>query len=534
METLEAFWVGSAFVAGLAARALRLPVLVGYLAVSLVLSQFNLDAGEWLSYVGDLGVLFLLFTVGLHIRIKNILQPEVLGVGGIHIIISALIFSTVGFSLGWSLPATVLVAVALGFSSTVLTAKSLEARNELGAYHGRIAIGILILQDIVAVGLLAFTGTETPTIWALLLLGLPLLRPLMIRLLTMSGRDELLLLYGLLLALGVGYAFSLVGLSDKLGALVAGMMLTGHEKADELDEQLWGLKEIFLVGFFLDIGLSGFPTMQGMMTVLALLALLPLKAILFFVLLVNFRLRARTAFMTTIALTAYSEFALIVAAAGAEGGILSADVVVMLALLVAASYAVNAPLSSAADALWDRLEPFLIRFERNVDHPDKQPTKLGSTNFIVVGMGDAGAAAYDFFKNRGERPLGLDVDPGRISSNIAAGRRVRFGDPQDHELWDELDLSKIEAVVLAMSTTAGKVRTANLMRERGFDGPISALVREGVSEPALKDAGVSSVCLPIIEAGRELAEVSLREATERRGTTNGAVPEPIAAAASAD
>ena len=527
MESLEAFWVGMAFVAGLAARALRLPVLVGYLAASLLLSQFNLDAGEWLGYVGDLGVLFLLFTVGLHIRLKSIVQPEVLGVGGLHLVISALIFSAVGLAWGWSLPATLIVAVALGFSSTVLTAKSLEARNELDAYHGRIAIGILIVQDIVAVALLAFTGSATPTPWALLLLGLPLLRPLMIRLLTLSGRDELMLLYGLLLALGVGYLFSLVGLSDKLGALVAGMMLVGHERTHDLDEQLWGLKELFLVGFFLDIGLAGFPTVQGMMLVLLLLALLPLKALFFFGLLVSFRLRARTAFMTTVALTAYSEFALIVGAAAAEGGLIAGDLVVVLALLVAISYAINAPLSSGANALWERFEPFLVRFERRVDHPDKQPTKLGSTNFLIMGMGDAGMAAYDFFKERGERPLGLDTDPGRISSNIAVGRRVRFGDSQDPELWDEIELDKIEAVVLAVSNTEGKVRAAHLMRERGYDGPISALLREGISEPALKEAGVSSVCLPIIEAGRELAEVSLRQANARRGETNGVPVEPV-------
>ena len=253
----EAFWVGIAFVAGLAAKAVGLPTLVGYLLAGLVLAVLGISATDTLITIGDFGVIFLLFTVGLHIRIKNVLRPEVLGVGSIHLLISAGLFTAVFAALGFGGFGGFLLAVGLGFSSTVLTAKTLESRNELTALHGRIAIGILILQDIVAVALLAFTGTETPTIWAVGLLALPLLRPALIWLLQMSGREELMLLYGLMLAFGIGLLFEQVGLSNKLGALAAGILLAGHEQADELYEKLWGLKEVFLVGFFLQVGLTG-------------------------------------------------------------------------------------------------------------------------------------------------------------------------------------------------------------------------------------------------------------------------------------
>ena len=129
---------------------------------------------------------------------------------------------------------SLIVGIALGFSSTILTAKSLEARNEINAYHGRVAIGILIVQDIVAIGLLAVSGGGQPSPLAIGLIALVLLRPILIRLLIWSGTEELMLVYGLLLALGVGFIFEQVGLDSKLGALVAGVLLSGHPLADEL------------------------------------------------------------------------------------------------------------------------------------------------------------------------------------------------------------------------------------------------------------------------------------------------------------
>lgn len=507
---MEALWIGIAYVSGLAARALRLPSLVGFLAAGLVLSIAGVAPSETLTQIGHLGVLFLLFTVGTQLRVRDVLQREILGVGGLHLLLSIVLFVGVGLALGLPLGAALLLAATLGFSSTVLAAKSLEDRGELNAFYGRLAIGILILQDLVAVGLIALAGVGAPPPWALLVLLLPLLRPLLIRLLLLSGRDELMLLYGLILALGGALLFEQAGLSSELGALVAGVLLASHERAEELSEKLWALKEVFLVGFFLQVGLYGLPDLKGIAIVVLLLALLPLKGVLFFALLIQFRLRARTAFMVAIALTAYSEFTLFVGAIAAQEGLFPASTVPMLALLVAGSYALNAPLSAMSNALWERFEARVAQFERQVPHPGAQPHMLGRAGYLIVGMGRVGAAAYDYLAGRNERPLGLDVDPARIADHLQEGRRVIFGDAQDPELWSGLSLDGVKGILLAIPHTEAKVRAIRLLRERGYAGPLSALTLREEDHETLINAGATSVCVPLAEAGRELAKSASR------------------------
>ncbi|MEJ2753131.1 MAG: cation:proton antiporter, partial [Chloroflexota bacterium] len=269
------------FSAGLIAKAVRLPTMVGYLAAGLILALFGIESDTLIQAVANFGVILLLFTVGLHISFRSLLEKQVIGVGAIHLVTGTVIITLVLYALQLPLPAAALIAIGLTFSSTVLTAKSLVARGELDSYHGRLAVGILILQDVVAVLLLAVACDGAPSWWALALFALPLLRPLLLRLMYAVGHEELLLIYGLLLALGAGWLFELVCLDAKLGALVAGMLLAGDPRSDELYDKLWSLKEVFLVGFFLQVGLAGLPDGRGWLIVGLLLLLLPIKGILF-------------------------------------------------------------------------------------------------------------------------------------------------------------------------------------------------------------------------------------------------------------
>ncbi|MDX1639296.1 MAG: cation:proton antiporter, partial [Balneolaceae bacterium] len=136
---MDILWVGMAFVFGMLVSRIKLPPLVGYLAAGALLSVYGYEPGNALHEVAHLGVLFLLFTVGLHLRLKNIIRIEVLGTGGIHLAITTGIFLPIAMSFGYSLLSALIIAVVLGFSSTVLTAKNLERRGELGAFHGRVA-----------------------------------------------------------------------------------------------------------------------------------------------------------------------------------------------------------------------------------------------------------------------------------------------------------------------------------------------------------------------------------------------------------
>lgn len=512
---MEILWLGLAYVLGMCVKQLKLPPLIGFLLAGIILSVSGVHLEtEIIHEVGHLGVLLLLFTVGLHLRIKNILRPEVFGAGGIHLGISAIVFGLLATAFGYDPIASIIIGVLLGFSSTVLAAKALEARGELGAYHARVSIGILILQDIAAITILALTGGGAPSLFSFGLLLLPLFRPLLIKLLNQSGHEELQLLFGLILAVGMGTLFEVLGLSSELGALVAGALLSGHHEADELAEKLWGIKEAFLVGFFLEVGLAGLPDMDALVFAIVILALLPLKSVLYFFLLIVFKLRSRNSFMVTTTLSSYSEFTLIAGAAAASSGFIPESSIIVFALVTAVSFAINAPITSNANGLWSKLEYKLVPFERDVKHPGQQVVNLGGAHYLIVGMGQAGEAAYDYLKERNLRVTGMDIDPARIENNIKARRRVVYGDASDPELWQNIGLDEVVAVMLAMPNPSTKVEATKMLRENNFENDIYALTMRDEEHTALREAGANAVCLPMKQAGRKLAELSISDEIE--------------------
>jgi len=505
---MDIIWIGVAFLCGFAFSKVKLPPLVGYLTAGLILAGFGYEAGDMLKEISHLGVIFLLFTVGLHIRIKNIIRFDILGVGLTHLAISTAIFTPICLYFGYGLEAAVIISIILGFSSTVLTAKNLERRNELGAFYGRTAIGILIIQDLVAIGLVAYSGGGVPSIWGLTLFALPIIRPVLIQLLGIVKEDELWMLLGLALALGGAALFEVFNLSGELGALVAGMMLASDERADEIAKKMWGVKEAFLVGFFLEVGLIGFPEAKDYIFIAIFLLLLPLKSIMFFGLFMLFRLRARTGFLATVSLTAYSEFTLIVGVVAASGGYIPEESVVVLGLLTAISYAINAPITINEEKIWKKLQGQLVSWERDVKHPEHGTVSLGSAEFLIIGMGNAGRAAYDRLKEDGKPVVGMDIDPDRIERNINSGRRVIYGDIQDTDLWSGMDLSNIKSIMIAMGNESVKENATKTLRTIGFDGLIYVLTMREEEAEIMQAAGASAVSIPIKEAGEKLADLS--------------------------
>ena len=506
---MDLIWLGLAYLAGLTASALGLPPLVGYLGVGFALSGLGLTPGALLGELAHLGVLILLFTVGLKLRLRSLLRREVWGGGLVHFALVAGLFSLGLSVLGLTWQPAAFLGAGLAFSSTVLAAKVLEEKRELGAFHGRVALSVLILQDLIAVLLMALAGGAALSPWALALVALVFVRVPLARLLAWSGHAELLLLFGVALALTGATLFEAVGLSGELGALAVGAALAGDRRSAELGELLWGVKEVFLVAFFVEVGLAGFPGARAVAGSLLLLLLIPLKAGLFFFLFVRSNLRARNAFLAALALASYSEFALIAAGVGVETGLLSPDWLATLALGVALSFAVAAPLNRFAHRLFDRLEVGLIRFETGARHPDQQPLSLGSARFLIVGMGRTGAAAYARLRDAGEAVVGLDSDPARLEWCRAEGYRVRYGDAEDPELWAELRLDDIALVALTMPDLEAKLRTARHLEKRGFGGVLVATCLFPEDEAILKEAGVGLLFNPFVEAGVRLAGLGL-------------------------
>lgn len=509
---LEALCIAFAFTLGLLARRVQLPPLIGFLAAGFLLhalgSHIGLPAetGPVLRHVAHLGVLLLLFTVGLKLKLEPLLQGEVIGGGLLHFAASCAVFTpTAHYALGLGWREAFLLACALSFSSTVLAAKVLEAKREMRAFHGRVAIGILVLQDVIALAVLSLAGDHVPSPWALLALGLPLVRPVLHRLLDLTGHDELLVLAGMLLALVIGgMGFELVGLSPELGALLVGALLANHPRAKELSDSLFSLKEIFLVGFFLEIGMSGLPDGRALAFALVASLVLPLKAALFFLLLTRFKLRARNAFLSALSLTCYSEFGLIV-----TGAVLP-EWLVPLALTVAFSFVVAAQLNRVAHPLYERYAARLVPFEQACRHPDEQPVELGDARILILGMGRTGSAAYDRLLEREPRLLGLDSDQPKVEEHRRRGRNVLYADAEDSGLWGTLDLSGLDAVVLAMNDIESKVMAARLLRRRGFRGVVVAHTMFPDEAREVSTAGADHTYLTMTGAGIGLAEQAWR------------------------
>lgn len=502
-------WIIVAAVAGLGARSLRLPPLVGYLAAGMVLAALGVEGSAVIDRVGYLGVALVLFMIGLDIRFRNLIQAEVMGVTGVHVAVWTLVVTAIGVAWGFTWTGSAAVAVGLSASSLVLAAKSLEAQNDLRAYHGRVAIGIILVQTVLATSAIVATGTP-PSPWAFAVLPLIGARPALSWLLDRVGQGETLLLLGLALAAAGSLLFDAVGLSAELGALCAGALLAGHDRADDVSEAVRSVKDALLPAFFLSVGLVGLPDGSGLLLVAVLIGLLAVKGALYFGLFAFFRLRSRTAFLASLPLTTYSGVSLIVASAAVSGGLLPESILTALALATAASYLINAPVARHGASLWRHLEPWLGRVQRAGRTRDARPETLGRARFVVVGMGRVGTAAYEYLAQRMQCPAGVDEDPRCLSDHRQAGRRVLYGDARDASLWTDLDLSTVEAVVLALPDRTSTLSAVRALREADFEGPISALTTDETGRAELLDAGASAVYLSGDQVGRALARHGLR------------------------
>lgn len=212
---MDSTFIAIAFGCGLAVYLVNLPPLIGFLVAGFVLNAMGYESSATLDGLANLGVTLLLFSIGLKLDLKVLLRKEVWGTASGHILLSTLFFTLVllaikaiGFSLAAELEwrQAMLMGFALSFSSTVFAVKVLEERSDMNTFYGRIAIGVLVMQDLFAVAFLTISKGTVPSIWAIGLLALlPLIRWLAFKILARIGHGELQTLFAIFLALVVGY-----------------------------------------------------------------------------------------------------------------------------------------------------------------------------------------------------------------------------------------------------------------------------------------------------------------------------------------
>lgn len=512
-------FIFAAFALGFLASLVRLPPLVGYLAAGFILHALGYESTSAIDLIAELGILLLLFGIGLKLSLKTLIRKEVWVTTSVHMVLSTAVFGGVFLLLavfglplvtGLSPAEAALIGFAFSFSSTVFAVKALEDRNESSSLSGRLAVSVLIVQDIFAVIFLVFSSGELPSIWAIPVVAVVILaRPVYGWLLDQSGHGELVILLGFFLAIGVGAAsFEAVGLKPDLGALIVGLALAGHPRAGELANRLLGFKDILLIGFFLSIGLGGVPDLGALLVAAAALVLLPLKSIGFMALLPRFGLRARTSWHTTITLTTFSEFGLIVVAAAITEGLIDERWAAALALAVAVSFVASAPINSARYELYRVWSGRLEGLQRDELLPDDDLIDPGSARILVFGMGRVGSGAYDeLVKRQGEIVLGVDRSPNVIHRHESAGRRVVRGDALDSEFWDRITpASGVDLVVAAMGDHEANLETVRRIKEFAPGARIAAAATYPDQVVELEEAGVDVARNLMSEAGQGLAD----------------------------
>ena len=516
---MDAVVILVALVAGLIFRKFKYPPLLGYLLAGFVAHEMGIGSVEHIAPYADIGILLLLFTIGLKLNLKSLASPHVWGVASLHMIIAVVLTVPVIMAAGFWMPALAIentvatwtLAFALSFSSTVFAVKIFDERGENASLHANIAIGILIVQDIFAVCYLVFTSDKSIEPSAIILLALPLIRPSLLYLMRLTGHGELLVLFGVVAAIGAAELFELFNLKGGLGALLFGVLLGNTEKSNELYKNLLNLKDLFLIGFFLQIGYYGLPSIEMLFVAVTLALLIFLRPIIYYFLLVAFKLRARTSFLTGVALFNYSEFGLIVGAIAVSNGLLSAEWLTTLALAMSISFFIATPFNTRVHDLFSKNYNSFRRFEREQRLEEEMVPSLGDAKIAILGMGRVGLGAYHSLSEKyAGQIVGVDEKQSRLDEYKQDEINCIRGDASDYEFWNQTNLKDREKIFVCLSNHHENMYIVNLAKQLGYKNVLAVVSRFPDEQKELQEAGCIAFNL-YAEAGHGFAEHVLTE-----------------------
>ncbi len=501
---------------GFTATLLRLPPLVGFLLAGFVIGSSDLPALPAVDAMGDVGVAVLLFTIGLKLDLRTLLRREVVGTATITMLVLTGLSSAViggllllGVQVDTITPTGVLLlGFALSFSSTVVVIKLLEERDDAGSLYGRIAIGVLVVQDIAAVAYLTLTSGQTPSPWALALVLLLPGAKVLGRILDRIDHREMRTLFGIAVALLPGYAlFDALGVDGDLGALIMGALMASHPAAKELSSALFTIKELLLVGFFLSIGMDGIPGTGAFVLAGVLLVLVPLRAVVYTVTVRVLRMRRRTSALAGLAMTAYSEFALIVVAVAVKNGVLGSGWTAAVSLALALSFVLSAVVNRRPAALITWVTHLIPHRPYHTLHPEERPLDLTGVQTVIFGMGRIGRATYGrLYADGAHGVLGIDNDAAKVEQLKAKGYNILEADATDQEFWERLDAVHATKAVLAMPDPGANLHVIEWLGRSAFTGRIIAIAGYDDEAEQMRARGVDIVINMYDGLGSSLAE----------------------------
>lgn len=545
--------VGIAAIGGVLAQWLRQPLIVAFIAVGILLGPsvagVVIHSSE-IELFAKLGIALLLFVVGLKLDLHIIrtVGPVALASGLGQVLFTSVVGYLLALLLGMSHVTAIYVAVALTFSSTIIIVKLLSDKREVDSLHGRIAVGFLIVQDIVVVlvmiGLTAFgqASGEVSLGWEALkillkgagmLLGVALLMRYVLPSLMqrLAHSSELLMLFAIAWALLGAAAGDALGFSKEVGAFLAGISIASTPYREQVAARLVSLRDFLLLFFFIELGATlDISLLGGQVGAAAVFSVFVLigNPLIVMAIMGFMGYRKRTGFLAGLTVAQISEFSLILAALGLSLGHLEKETVGLITLVGLITISVSTYMILYSHWLYERLAPWMTIFERRVPYReiDSPFDGTGNIDVLVVGLGRYGASLASHLRERGSRLLAVDFDPTSVQQHLREGYMVHYGDVEDPEFIATLPLGRIQWVVSTVRDRTVNRMLLHGLREQGYSGKVAVATASHQDAGWFEKEGVDLTLIPYADAAKEAAE-KLMPKPVTRGRRSGDKPEAV-------
>ncbi len=520
---------------GFIALKLRQPLVVAFIALGLIAGPGGLGlvngGGHFIETLAELGITLLLFMVGLKLDVGLIkrLGPAALTTGLIQVILTTLLGGTMILLLGYSFQAAFLAGIALSFSSTIIVVKLLSDKRAIDSLYGKMALGILIVQDIVVIlAMVAITalgspeegaGMETYGLVALKIFVLMVLTGMFIRFIAnpltrnLSRAPELMMIFAIGLAAVMAAICHYMELSKELGGLLAGVALASTPYHNVIAARLSPLRDFLLLFFFIGLGAHMDTGNLGAQIIPALVLsafVLLVKPAIIMTVMTCSGYRKRTGFMTGVSLAQISEFSLIFIAMAAGTGLVPPDMLGLLTLtglitIALSCYAII--YNTTLHNILERALPFME--QKNVKYPEESEDAPLQKKYdvIIFGLGRYGNAMAQEFQERGAKVLGIDFDPAAIKNAEKSVVSIIYGDASDPEFAAGLPLETTKIIVFAFHhyftgplITDLRRTLAKILREHGYKGHIVVTSHHPEHDQDLEKHGIDIVLSPFEDA----------------------------------
>jgi len=515
---------------------LRQPLIVSFIAVGILAGPSVLDIAQsdkQIDLLAELGIAVLLFLVGLKLdfNLVRTLGPVALVTGLGQVVFTTVFGFLIALALGLDTLTAIYVAIALTFSSTIIIVKLLSDKREIDSLHGRIALGFLIVQDVVVVvAMIALSAIGVggaaegdgaiADVLRVLAYGLAMLAfvVLFIRYVANPLIERLSRAPELLVSFAIGWAALLavvghyLGFGKELGGLLAGVSLASTPFREAIAARLASLRDFLLLFFFIALGASLDLSVLGASVapaiVLALFVLVG-NPLIVLAIMGAMGYRKRTGFLAGLTVAQISEFSLIFMAMGVAIGHVAEEALGLVTLVGLVTIAASTYMITYSHQLYSVFEPVLGLFERrhpaaeDVDNPDV----VRAHDVILFGLGRYGLGIASALRDSGKRVLGVDFSPEAVRHARAQGFDTVFGDATDPEFLAHLPLARAGWLVLAVpehdtGVTHDDPRHALIRaaRDAGYEGKIAVAAHRDDTARALKAVRADLVLMPYRDA----------------------------------